>query len=87
MVDLHQDDPRIAAPRERGPPVVAVGHPTLTGGFPSVRTDDRTAVAEAVRCLAALGHRRIARLPHPTLSAISHDVHTFGAEVARICPT
>lgn len=43
-------------------PVVAVGHPSLTGGLTSVWTDDMTAVTEAVRYLAALGHRRIARV-------------------------
>jgi DNA-binding LacI/PurR family transcriptional regulator len=45
-----------------GLPVVAVGHPSLTGGLTSVWTDDATAVREAVRYLAALGHRRIARV-------------------------
>ena len=45
-----------------GMPVVAVGHPSLTGGLTSVWTDDATAVTEAVRYLAALGHRRIARV-------------------------
>jgi DNA-binding LacI/PurR family transcriptional regulator len=43
-------------------PVAAVGHPSLTGGLTSVWTDDATAVTEAVRYLAALGHRRIARV-------------------------
>jgi DNA-binding LacI/PurR family transcriptional regulator len=43
-------------------PVVAVGHPSLTGGLTSVWTDDATAVTEAVRYLAALGHRRVARV-------------------------
>jgi DNA-binding LacI/PurR family transcriptional regulator len=43
-------------------PVVAVGHPSLTGSLTSVWTDDATAVSEAVRYLAALGHRRIARV-------------------------
>ncbi|MEU9577193.1 LacI family DNA-binding transcriptional regulator [Streptomyces chilikensis] len=65
LVDFHQDDPRIAPLRRLGLPAVGVGHPDLTGGFPSVWTDDATAVAEAVRYLAALGHRRIARVGGP----------------------
>ncbi|MFJ9928061.1 LacI family DNA-binding transcriptional regulator [Streptomyces misionensis] len=65
LVDFHQSDPRIAPLRALGLPAVAVGHPSLTGGFPSVWTDDRTAVEEAVRYLAALGHRRIARVGGP----------------------
>ncbi|MEV5313148.1 MULTISPECIES: LacI family DNA-binding transcriptional regulator [unclassified Streptomyces] len=65
LVDFHQDDPRVAALAGTGLPAVAVGHPSLTGGFPSVWTDDATAVAEAVRYLAALGHRRIARVGGP----------------------
>jgi DNA-binding LacI/PurR family transcriptional regulator len=65
LVDFHQEDPRLAPLRELGLPAVAVGHPSLTGGFPSVWTDDAAAVGEAVRYLAALGHRRIARVGGP----------------------
>lgn len=65
LVDFHEDDPRVPALRPLGLPAVAVGHPSLTGGFPSVWTDDATAAAEAVRYLAALGHRRIARVGGP----------------------
>lgn len=45
LVDFHQDDPRIAPLRTLGMPAVAVGHPSLTGGFPSVWTDDASAAA------------------------------------------
>ncbi|MPY40836.1 LacI family transcriptional regulator, partial [Streptomyces phyllanthi] len=62
LVDFRADDPRVAAVERLGMPVVAVGHPSLTGGLTSVWTDDATAVTEAVRYLAALGHRRIARV-------------------------
>ncbi|MFF8593560.1 LacI family DNA-binding transcriptional regulator [Streptomyces sp. NPDC015220] len=65
LVDFHREDPRPGPLRELGLPAVAVGHPALTGGFASVWTDDATAVAEAVRYLAALGHRRIARVGGP----------------------
>ncbi|MER6818186.1 LacI family DNA-binding transcriptional regulator [Streptomyces cellulosae] len=62
LVDFRADDPRPAVAKRLGLPAVAVGHPSLTGGLTSVWTDDATAVAEAVRYLAALGHRRIARV-------------------------
>ncbi|SHH84052.1 LacI family DNA-binding transcriptional regulator [Streptomyces sp. 3214.6] len=62
LVDFRADDPRVSAAERLGIPVVAVGHPSLTGSLTSVWTDDATAVTEAVRYLAALGHRRIARV-------------------------
>ncbi|MDX2679895.1 LacI family DNA-binding transcriptional regulator [Streptomyces sp. NY05-11A] len=62
LVDFRADDPRVTAAERLGMPVVAVGHPSLTGSLTSVWTDDATAVTEAVRYLAALGHRRIARV-------------------------
>ncbi|MFF8973024.1 LacI family DNA-binding transcriptional regulator [Streptomyces sp. NPDC014995] len=62
LVDFRADDPRVAAVERLAMPVVAVGHPSLTGSLPSVWTDDATAVTEAVRYLAALGHRRVARV-------------------------
>ncbi|WP_394428290.1 LacI family DNA-binding transcriptional regulator [Streptomyces sp. SGAir0957] len=71
LVDFDQDDPRIGPLRELGMPAVAVGHPDLTGGIPSVWTDDATAMAEAVRYLAALGHRRIGRVGGP--EALGHS--------------
>ncbi|MFC9683162.1 LacI family DNA-binding transcriptional regulator [Streptomyces sp. NPDC056948] len=62
LVDFRADDPRVGLVERLGLPVVAVGHPSLTGGLTSVWTDDATAVTEAVRYLSALGHRRIARV-------------------------
>ncbi|AXK33570.1 LacI family transcriptional regulator [Streptomyces armeniacus] len=62
LVDLREDDPRIAELSRIGLPAVAVGHPSLTGPFAALWTDDAGAVGEAVRYLAALGHRRIARV-------------------------
>ncbi|MGM1061711.1 LacI family DNA-binding transcriptional regulator [Saccharothrix sp. Mg75] len=65
LVDLRVDDPRVAALAGIGLPAVVVGHPSLAGPFTSVWTDDAAAVAEAVRYLAALGHRRVARVSGP----------------------
>ncbi|MFI6348431.1 LacI family DNA-binding transcriptional regulator [Streptomyces sp. NPDC050560] len=65
LVDLRVDDPRVPALSAVGLPAVAVGHPSLTGPFTSVWTDDAAATVEAVRYLAALGHRRVARVSGP----------------------
>ncbi|WP_431682378.1 LacI family DNA-binding transcriptional regulator [Kitasatospora sp. KL5] len=65
LVDLRTDDPRIPALSAAGLPAVAVGDPSLAGPYPAVWTDDDRAVREAVRYLAALGHRRIARVGGP----------------------
>ncbi|GKQ37548.1 LacI family DNA-binding transcriptional regulator [Streptomyces sp. A012304] len=83
LVDFRADDPRVAAAERLAMPVVAVGHPSLTGGLTSVWTDDATAVTEAVRYLAALGHRRIARVGGA--AALGHTVMRTAAfdEAAR----
>ncbi|MCM2416187.1 MULTISPECIES: LacI family DNA-binding transcriptional regulator [unclassified Streptomyces] len=65
LVDLRVDDPRIAALSAISLPAVAVGHPSLAGPFTAVWTDDAAAVVEAVRYLAALGHRTIGRVSGP----------------------
>ncbi|MFR9724424.1 LacI family DNA-binding transcriptional regulator [Streptomyces sp. MS19] len=62
LVDLRRDDPRVPALGALGLPAVAVAHPSLTGPFTALWTDDGAAVTEAVRYLAALGHRTIARV-------------------------
>ncbi|AYG78367.1 Catabolite control protein A [Streptomyces hundungensis] len=71
LVDFDRDDPRIEPLKELGIPAVAVAHPDLTGGLPAVWTDDAHAMTEAVRYLAALGHRRIARVGGPV--ALGHS--------------
>ncbi|WP_367123663.1 LacI family DNA-binding transcriptional regulator [Streptomyces phytohabitans] len=62
LVDLRQQDARVVELPRIGLPAVAVGHPDLAGPFPAVWTDDASAVAEAVRYLAALGHTSVARV-------------------------
>ncbi|WP_194917060.1 LacI family DNA-binding transcriptional regulator [Catenulispora rubra] len=72
MVDLKIDDPRIPALAGMGLPAVVVGDPALAGPFTAVWTDDTAAVREAVRYLAVLGHRRIARVSGP--ETLGHSV-------------
>ncbi|MFF7852719.1 substrate-binding domain-containing protein [Streptomyces sp. NPDC007904] len=95
LVDIQHDDPRVTELAAIGLPVVAVGHPSLTGGLTSVWTDDEAAVHEAVRYLAALGHRRIARvgghaaLGHTMIrtAALNTIVAELGLEPARSVTT
>jgi DNA-binding LacI/PurR family transcriptional regulator len=65
LVDLRTGDPRIPLLRELGLPGVVLGGPSGRGELPCVWTDDATAVAEVVRYLAALGHRRVVRVAGP----------------------
>jgi DNA-binding LacI/PurR family transcriptional regulator len=86
LVDLKLDDPRIPALAAIGLPAVAVGDPALAGPFTAVWTDDTAAISEAVRYLAALGHRRVARVSGP--ESLGHSVirtramREVGAELA-----
>jgi DNA-binding LacI/PurR family transcriptional regulator len=63
LVDLSVDDPRVEVATQPGAlPTVVIGDPGLAPGLTCVWTDDATSMREAVRHLAALGHRRIARV-------------------------
>lgn len=75
MVDLRQDDPRVAELIRLGLPAVVVGGPVA--GLPSVWNDEASAVVEVVQYLAALGHTRIARL-----AGVAEFVHTAQRTVA-----
>ena len=65
LVDLREDDPRPGVVRELELPAVIVGHAGGIEGLPSVRIDDGVAIAEVLGYLAALGHRRVARVAGP----------------------
>ena len=71
LVDLQSSDPRIEQLAHIGLPAVVVGHPSLAGPFTAVWTDDACAIREAVRYLAALGHKRVARVGGPV--ALGHS--------------
>ncbi|MEV4067049.1 LacI family DNA-binding transcriptional regulator [Nonomuraea dietziae] len=82
LVDLHLSDPRVAVMQELGMPVVVIGHPSAAGSLPSIWSDDSAAVRETVQYLAALGHRRIARI-----AGLPELVHTVQRDQAftRTC--
>lgn len=83
LTDLTLDDPRVSLLAEWQLPAVVVGDPSVAGGLTNVWTDDATSMREAVRHLAELGHRRIARV-----SGLEQLAHTrirddaYRAEVA-----
>ncbi|WP_049564430.1 LacI family DNA-binding transcriptional regulator [Nonomuraea sp. SBT364] len=62
LVDLRFSDARVTALKELGLPAVVIGHPSEAGSLTPVWSDDAVAIRETVEYLAALGHRRIARV-------------------------
>jgi DNA-binding LacI/PurR family transcriptional regulator len=71
VIDLRVGDPRLEAITALGLPAVVVGGPVENGVLPAVWHDEPSAVEEAVRYLAALGHTRIAHV-----AGVSDFVHT-----------
>ncbi|MFF6793546.1 LacI family DNA-binding transcriptional regulator [Streptomyces filamentosus] len=65
LMDLQTEDARVGAVRDIAMPAVAIGPPEVAGGLPAIWSDDGESVHEIVRYLAALGHRRIARIAGP----------------------
>jgi DNA-binding LacI/PurR family transcriptional regulator len=62
LVDLHVADRRISEVGALGMPAVVIGGPTGVGSMVPVWSPEDEAVRETVEYLAALGHRRIARV-------------------------
>ncbi|MGI5241154.1 LacI family DNA-binding transcriptional regulator [Dactylosporangium sp. CA-139066] len=62
VCDVRTGDPRVPALEELGVPAIVIGPPDASGALPSVWSDDAQSMVEAVEYLAALGHRRIARV-------------------------
>ncbi len=62
LVDLRVDDERLGVVAELGMPAIVVGGPQGTAGLPGLWNDEAAAVRAVVEYLAALGHRRIARV-------------------------
>jgi DNA-binding LacI/PurR family transcriptional regulator len=82
VCDLRVDDPRIPVLEQLGLAAVVIGEPAGSGALSSVSTDEWAAVQEAVGYLAALGHRRIARVGG--LPELLHtDVRTHAFTAAR----
>lgn len=65
LVDLRQEDARIALLEEIGLPAVTLNRPDVASPFPAVVLDDRPGIAAAVRHLVELGHTEIAHVAGP----------------------
>ena len=65
LIDLRIEDKRVLVLEELGLPAVVIGGPGHHGRLPAVWSDDGSAMAMVVEYLAALGHRRIARVAGP----------------------
>lgn len=84
LVNLKSDDPRIHFLEDLGMPAVVVGGPAGTGRLPYSASDDAGGMREVVRYLAAIGHRRIARVAGP--GDLLHTVErtrVFSAELLQ----
>jgi DNA-binding LacI/PurR family transcriptional regulator len=66
LIDLRIEDKRVMVLEELGLPAVVIGGPGHHGRLPGVWSDDGSAMAMVVEYLAALGHRRIARVAGPS---------------------
>lgn len=66
LTDLRRDDARIPYLAELGLPAVTLGRPDQDSPFPAVSIDDADGIAESVRHLVELGHRRIAHVAGST---------------------
>jgi len=62
LVDLRVGDERPKVLAELGMPAIVVGGPQDLNGLPALWNDERAPVRSVVEYLAALGHRRIARV-------------------------
>jgi DNA-binding LacI/PurR family transcriptional regulator len=77
MVDLRVDDPRVDELVRLGLPAVIVGGPLEDRALPAVWHDEGSVVVEAVRYLAALGHRRIGHVTG--VAEFDHTVRRIAA--------
>ena len=66
LIDLRIEDKRVLVLEELGLPAVVIGGPGHHGRLPAVWSDDASAMAMVVEYLAALGHRRVARVAGPS---------------------
>lgn len=72
LVDLVDDDPRVALVRALGLPAVAVSSPFVSDGLPTVWTNDDAGMRTAVRSLHDLGHHVIGLVGGP--EHLAHSV-------------
>jgi DNA-binding LacI/PurR family transcriptional regulator len=82
MVDLRDDDPRVAELARLGLPAVVVGGPLETALLPAIWHDEASLVTDVVRYLVALGHLHIGRV-----AGVPNFVHTTKRTAAFLAST
>jgi DNA-binding LacI/PurR family transcriptional regulator len=93
LVELHIDDARVELLKELGMPAMVIGGPQGLAGLPGVWNNDMDAVRSVVEYLAALGHRRIARvagLPelwHTAVRTEAFEARVHELDVAAVTVT
>ncbi|MGI5241153.1 LacI family DNA-binding transcriptional regulator [Dactylosporangium sp. CA-139066] len=78
--DLHTDDPRLPALLDLGLPAVVAGGSGELPGLANLSTDEHAGAGKIAGYLAALGHRRIARVSGPP--ALAHTAARTAALAA-----
>jgi DNA-binding LacI/PurR family transcriptional regulator len=89
LVDLRVDDPRVELVKELGMPVIVIGGPDGLAGLPGVWNDEKGPQRAVVEYLAALGHRRIARvagLPELSFTAVRTGAFETAARELSLTP-
>lgn len=85
LVDLQEDDPRIAELEKLGIPALVIGGPLPECTLSSVWADDAAAMTNIVDYLAALGHRRIGHVcGTPNFVHTKRRVEALAASVDRL---
>jgi DNA-binding LacI/PurR family transcriptional regulator len=85
VTDLREGDARLSVLRQLQLPAVVLGGPAEGSVIPHLWSNDDAAMAEAVRYLAALGHRRIARISGlPELLHTQARTRAFDEECASL---
>jgi DNA-binding LacI/PurR family transcriptional regulator len=85
VVDLHTDDPRVEPLSRLGLPAVIVGGPRGAESLTTVTTDDGAGMTSVMEYLAALGHRRVARVAGlPELLHTQMRTEAFDAAAKRL---
>lgn len=65
LVDLIDDDERVAFVEQAGLPAIVIGSPATAQGLPAIWTNDAVTMHEAVDHLVSRGHERLAHVTGP----------------------
>jgi Transcriptional regulators len=89
VASAHREDAAVQDAAAHGVPLVLVNRRAEGASIPTVVSDDRSGIEQAVRHLLELGHRRVAHLPGPTWLSTGLDrarafrevMHSLGGDL------